>query len=160
MEPTAGIARGDSRRRSMHERFLAVPLWRLGAFEQGKTGLETALRGSISVERFRRRHPGSRGIEFGSGEHPLQFGQIRRFRNVSSCVRIGASLMQVSTNSWRMGPMDPRFFLAVGNTIHNETAPFWVIIMRFRGSSPLRRALRDASTENEAFLSGEAKCHI
>ena len=33
----------------VHERFLAVQLFRFGAFEQEKTGLETPLRGSFSV---------------------------------------------------------------------------------------------------------------
>src|SRR5262245_9796889 len=52
MDPATRITRADSRGRPMHEEFLAVPLCRLGTFQQKKTGLETPVRDSFSVGFF------------------------------------------------------------------------------------------------------------
>jgi hypothetical protein len=49
MECAARVTSGDACRRSLHERFLTMSLWRIGAFEQEKMGLETPLCGCISV---------------------------------------------------------------------------------------------------------------
>ena len=60
----------------MHERFLAVPLCRLGAFEQEEAGLDTPLRGCISVGRCGRRGDrGSRGL-CSSGDENRRYSPV------------------------------------------------------------------------------------
>ena len=80
----------------MHEKFLAVPLWRFGAFEQEETRLETPVRGSIPVNRRRRGQRGSRRTAFGRG-HGLQFGPC--FRSGFSC--------ECKTGVGQFGLVDP-----------------------------------------------------
>jgi len=50
VETGAGIARRDSRGRSLLETILAEPVCRFGAVEQEKKGLENSLRRSFSVD--------------------------------------------------------------------------------------------------------------
>src|SRR5271155_1473008 len=84
----AGIARGNSPGRPVHAKFLAGPLWRLGTFEQEKTGLETPLCRGVSVGPVRRgrRESGGAVCDGGRGCAALRFVITKTVCSVLRCV--------------------------------------------------------------------------